>query len=1060
MQKTRKLISMLLAVLMVLSMFSVGMVSASALPEDAIINDAEGSDASGIDGELYGLMGDSDANGKINVKDATQIQKFVAKLIELDETNEALSDVDLNGKVNVKDATAIQKWVAKIPVDAPINCLVYIPAEPTTEVTEPTTEATEPTVIVIPTTVATEDEPTTAATEDESVPVIIPTTVVTEPTEATEATEATEVTEPTEATTVEPTEATEATTVTSATDATTTDAPIPQTITIYFTNTQGWEVVNVHYWGDGASDWPGVAMTYVETNDMGQDIYSAEVPAGITGAVFNGKESAESTKGDDYQTVDVTEGFADNAGFYASEQDPETTKWLVGTYTYIPKEEPTTVAPTPEAPTDPKPTEATETEATTAAPETEPTEATTAAPETIGAGYYLVGIIDGEELWDADTLTADRKFKENPDVAGDYVLYWTTIGGDEYKVAYFDGTAITKLYKAEGEDNYKIGKTSDKIGYCKIDFNPEGKDKSVWSYEYFTVKVTTPPATQPTEAPATQPTVAPESKPQLTESEYELRGSFNDWDGEFMYKTDDANIVTLTLELAAGEYTFKIKIGNTWLGNNGTIEDTTTTTSSGGWTMDSSAGDCTLKATGGFYTFNFNTSNNRLIILYSTEPVTEATTAAPETEATTAAPETEATTAAPETEATTAAPETEATTAAPETEATTVAPETEATTAAPETEATTVAPETEPTETTTEAAGLEAGYYLVGIIGGEELWDADTLTADRKFEENPDVAGDYVLYWTTVLNDEYKVAYFDGTAITKLFKAEGEPTYKIGSASKVGYCKIDFNPEGKDKSVWSYEYFTVKVTTPPETEPTEATTVAPETEATTVAPETEATTVAPETEPTTVAPETEPAGIKVYCINSAKWDEVYTHFWGGVTGTDWPGKAMTKTGKTVNGFDVYEYTFTAAPQNIIFNNNNKGAQTANLTFQNGQYFDVKGGKWYKTLDEVPEVSASATDRYLVGEFNGWSTTANEFMSEDGKVGRIELELAANTSYEFKIIREGTWTSCKTTLTITDSATGLVFSSSVSGNTKLTTKAAGTYVFEFDINASQLSVTYP
>ena len=139
---------------------------------------------------------------------------------------------------------------------------------------------------------------------------------------------------------------------------------------------------------------------------------------------------------------------------------------------------------------------------------------------------------------------------------------------------------------------------------------------------------------------------------------------------------------------------------------------------------------------------------------------------------------------------------------------------------------------------------------------------------------------------------------------------------------------------------------------------------------------------------------------------------------------------------------------------------NKWNQTADLTFQAGQYFDVKGGKWYKSLDDVPAVSASSTDRYLVGSFNGWSTTANEFLSADGTIGRVEMELAANTTYEFKIVREGTWTSCKETLSITDSATGLTFSSSVSGNTKLTTKNAGTYVFELDLSASQLTVTYP
>ena len=33
--------------------------------------------------------------------------------------------------------------------------------------------------------------------------------------------------------------------------------------------------------------------------------------------------------------------------------------------------------------------------------------------------------------------------------------------------------------------------------------------------------------------------------------------------------------------------------------------------------MTASAGDCTLNASGGTYTFNFNTSTNKLIVLYT-----------------------------------------------------------------------------------------------------------------------------------------------------------------------------------------------------------------------------------------------------------------------------------------------------------------------------------------------------------------------------------------------------------------------------------------------------------
>ncbi|MBQ3073064.1 MAG: dockerin type I repeat-containing protein [Ruminococcus sp.] len=57
-------------------------------------------------------MGDANADGKVNIKDATAIQKHIASLIILSETGYVLADVDENGNVNIKDATAIQKHVA------------------------------------------------------------------------------------------------------------------------------------------------------------------------------------------------------------------------------------------------------------------------------------------------------------------------------------------------------------------------------------------------------------------------------------------------------------------------------------------------------------------------------------------------------------------------------------------------------------------------------------------------------------------------------------------------------------------------------------------------------------------------------------------------------------------------------------------------------------------------------------------------------------------------------------------------------------------------------------
>ncbi|MDO4748943.1 MAG: starch-binding protein, partial [Eubacteriales bacterium] len=216
------------------------------------------------------------------------------------------------------------------------------------------------------------------------------------------------------------------------------------------------------------------------------------------------------------------------------------------------------------------------------------------------------------------------------------------------------------------------------------------------------------------------------------------------------------------------------------------------------------------------------------------------------------------------------------------------------------------------------------------------------------------------------------------------------------------------------------------------------------------------------TEEETETPEP-PISMDVYCINSAKWDAVCAYAWveGGDMYAEWPGVAMTKTEETVNGFDVYKITIEGGPYtSIIFNNNNKGSQTDDLTLEEGQYYDVKAGEWYASLDEVPVLDPLSTDRYLVGEFNGWSTVADEFKlkAEGEKTGYVTLTLDANTKYQFKVVREGTWTICATP--ITGSVEGITFSSSTEGNATITTTEAGEYTFSFGLDNSQLGVVYP
>lgn len=91
-------------------------------------------------------VGDADENGKINIKDATLVQKFVAGLLDLSGQAQKLADVDANGKVNVKDATLIQKFVAGLVNGFPADSQpeTQSPAESIPETTHTTPIASAP----------------------------------------------------------------------------------------------------------------------------------------------------------------------------------------------------------------------------------------------------------------------------------------------------------------------------------------------------------------------------------------------------------------------------------------------------------------------------------------------------------------------------------------------------------------------------------------------------------------------------------------------------------------------------------------------------------------------------------------------------------------------------------------------------------------------------------------------------------------------------------------------------------------------------------------------------
>ena len=88
------------------------------------------------------LIGDSDLNGSVNVKDATLIQKHVADIVVIDDYALYFADADRNSTVNVKDATTIQKYVAGMTVNPEVGTEATHPDNSESEGTKMDTKIT------------------------------------------------------------------------------------------------------------------------------------------------------------------------------------------------------------------------------------------------------------------------------------------------------------------------------------------------------------------------------------------------------------------------------------------------------------------------------------------------------------------------------------------------------------------------------------------------------------------------------------------------------------------------------------------------------------------------------------------------------------------------------------------------------------------------------------------------------------------------------------------------------------------------------------------------------
>ena len=358
-------------------------------------------------------------------------------------------------------------------------------------------------------------------------------------------------------------------------------------------------------------------MTEVKTNSLGQKVYSAEVPADLDYIKFCDGNTAENHRTDN---IDKSV-FGNNVGFYLLDKG-DAKYWPYETYEFIPETDKTTVSTV--AATTVADTTAADTTAKTTTEATDPTEseATTPAGDTItvyftnGKGWEVVNIhcwnADGAiTTWPGTAMTYYRTNSQGQDIYKYEVPaeaesigfngFTSTDSSDKSKQT----VTITGDALKDGYGYYVTSPSSD--GRWNVDsWNEAGVETTTATTEATTVTTEATTATTAATTAATDPTetTTEATQPQLTESNYYLRGSLADWDpGKVMYLNADGS-ASVTLELAAGTYEFKIydsKAGK-WYGNTGKIENTAE-----GWTF-TDTGNCTLLASGGTYTFKCYTN--------------------------------------------------------------------------------------------------------------------------------------------------------------------------------------------------------------------------------------------------------------------------------------------------------------------------------------------------------------------------------------------------------------------------------------------------------------------
>ncbi len=420
--------------------------------------------------------------------------------------------------------------------------------------------------------------------------------------------------------------------------------PDPEnTATVYFVKDSAWPEVYIYGFygveggtatGEPLGEYPGKKMTFVETDDNGKAIYSANIPADIDYIKFVDGTTTNR------RTNNVGKAQIADGTCYALGSSAGTNKWDVTTYNY-------------EAPT--VPTETTPTETTPTVTETKPTETET-QPTPV---EYLYGDADLNGLVNIKDATTIQKFAADMIALDDVAFTQANVTGDK-AVNVRDATAVQKhvaglitefpveAKTAPAEVGVSSTEFSTLVSTVKKTLSDESYYASYNAYmalkkayltykdsatdagyeaindaltAYNTMKKNNPnhvgsAASSGGSLPTGTTTNATSIDGSKTGT-YAIRGSFNNWGNsglEFMVQNSDGSY-SISYQLTKGSYEFKFfdNSSSSWYGNTGTME-----AGESGWTFTSGTGNCKLNATeDGIYVFTYKLDSSKVKISLS-----------------------------------------------------------------------------------------------------------------------------------------------------------------------------------------------------------------------------------------------------------------------------------------------------------------------------------------------------------------------------------------------------------------------------------------------------------